>query len=247
MRPNGIIYDWRRGRSRGEIRIVLSPSTWLFYRFLSLIGTGMIAASLASIAFFLAPIAKEEITYRLFSTAIERSELGRLVDKAKAEREYRAFVEEKAIELQAPNTSFSLVVPKINARAKVVANVSAGDSKAYMEALKEGVAHAAGTVFPGISGTTFLFAHSADAPLDITRYNAVFYLLRELEPGDNIYVFFGDRFYSYTVFDKKIVEAGDVSSLADAQRTPEQLILQTCWPPGTTLKRLLVVAKPVSV
>jgi len=46
-----------------------------------------------------------------------------------------------------------------------------------------------------MKGTIFLFAHSTDAPWNIIRYNAVFYLLRELDAGDGIIVFFlGKRF-----------------------------------------------------
>lgn len=244
MRPNGIIYDSKRGGWRGEIRISLPLWLWFVYKALSLVGTGMVVAGLAGLVFLFSPIIKEEVSYRLVSYE-DTTKLGRLVEEAKAEAEYKAYVEEKARELGAPNTSFSLVVPKINAKSSVLANVSAGDSRVYYNALKQGIAHAAGTVFPGIKGTTFLFAHSTGDPLTIARYNAVFYLLRELEPGDEVYVFFMDRFYAYRLEEKHIVEPDDVSWITNAQTTEEQLILQTCWPPGTTLKRLLVVARPI--
>ncbi len=127
----------------------------------------------------------------------------------------------------------------------MIANVQTTDSNVYYDALKNGIAHAAGTVFPGMQGTTFLFAHSTDSPLTVARWNAIFYLLRELEPGDEVYVFFMNRFYAYRVEEKKIVDSQDVSWITNAKDTPEQLVLQTCWPPGTSLKRLIVVAKPI--
>lgn len=235
MESSGIIYDAQK--------VYPFPLRVLF-EILHIAGTGMIVAAVGGLIFTFGPVAREEIGYRI-SKQQTSTPLGILVDSAQAEQEYREFVDSKAVELGVTDTSFSIVVPKINAQGIVIANVSSADAKEYQEALTRGVAHAAGTVFPGMKGTTFLFAHSTDAPLNIARYNAVFYLLRELESGDEIFVFFGGKFYPYLVSDKKIVEPDDVSWITNAQSTPEQLVLQTCWPPGTTLKRLLVVAKPI--
>jgi LPXTG-site transpeptidase (sortase) family protein len=79
----------------------------------------------------------------------------------------------------------------------------------------------------------------------VGRYNALFYLLKDLTIGDKVIVYFQDVRYNYTVVDTKIVDPTDVSYLVDAQKSPDEtLIMQTCWPPGTTWKRLLVFAKP---
>lgn len=146
--------------------------------------------------------------------------------------------------LLAPDPFFSIIIPKIGAAAKVIPNVDATNQTEYVAALKQGVAHARGSVFPGLLGTTYLFAHSTDSFLDVGRYNAVFYLLKDLTIGDDIYIFFQNQRYNYKVTDIKIVDPTEVSLLTKAQQTEEQLVLQTCWPPGTTLKRLIVVAKP---
>ena len=42
----------------------------------------------------------------------------------------------------------------------------------------------------------------------------------------------------------EIIDPDEVSLLTQAQESGEQLVLQTCWPPGTTWKRLIVIAKP---
>ncbi len=148
----------------------------------------------------------------------------------------------------APDAWFSVVIPKIQARAKVIANVDAGNKKAYLAALKQGVAHAAGTGLPGVSSeinrTIVLFAHSTDAPWNMARYNAVFYLLNKLTVGDRVEVYYQGVKHEYQVEDVKVVSASDVSYFAK-QTDEEVLILQTCYPPGTTLKRLLVVARRV--
>ena len=141
--------------------------------------------------------------------------------------------------------NFSIIVEKIGADASVIANVDASNKAVYTEALKRGVAHALGASFPGQPGVSYLFAHSTDTIFNVPRFNAVFYLLKDLEVGDRIVVFFNGRRFDYIVVERKITEPADVSYFT--MKTEEQiLVLQTCYPPGTTWKRLLVIAKPAS-
>ncbi len=142
------------------------------------------------------------------------------------------------------DTNFSVVIPKIGANEKVTPNVDPANGNEYLEVLKHSVAHAKGSAFPGLNGTTYLFAHSADNFWDVGRYNAVFYLLKDLNIGDDVTVFYQNRRYNYSVYDKKIVDPTDVGYLAANIGQGERLILQTCWPPGTSWKRLLIFAKP---
>ena len=141
------------------------------------------------------------------------------------------------------DTTFSIVIPKIGASARVYPNIDASNPDEFLPVLKHGVAHAKGTVFPGMPGNTYLFAHSADNWWDVGRYNAVFYLLKNLQKGDEVTVFFEDVRYEYVVSETLIAEPDDVTLLKAGRETP-QLVLQTCWPPGTTLKRQFVVATP---
>jgi LPXTG-site transpeptidase (sortase) family protein len=140
------------------------------------------------------------------------------------------------------STDFGLVIEKINANAKIVPQVDPGVEKEYIAALKEGIAEARGSTNPGEAGNLFLFSHSTDAPWNITRYNAIFYLLRELESGDRIIVFYKGRRFDYIVFDKTTAPASDISFLTNRYDRPV-LTLQTCDPPGTVLNRLIVRAK----
>lgn len=151
---------------------------------------------------------------------------------------------EKEQEIGAPDEEFSIVIPKIGASSKVYPNVDPSQEESFLPVLKTGVAHAQGTVFPGMPGNIYLFAHSTDNFWDVGRYNAIFYLLKDLEPGDEIAVFYQGKRHNYFVSDKQVVDATDVSLITDAATGNEQLILQTCWPPGTTWKRLLVFARP---
>jgi LPXTG-site transpeptidase (sortase) family protein len=146
--------------------------------------------------------------------------------------------------LIAPDTDFSILIPKIGASAKVYPNIDPGDEGGAMSVLRKGIAHAKGSVFPGMQGNIYLFAHSADNWWDAGRYNAVFYLLKDLSPGDEIVVFFEGRRYNYIVSDHFIADPTYMGLLNQESRSGEQLVLQTCWPPGTAWKRLFVVAKP---
>lgn len=140
------------------------------------------------------------------------------------------------------STEFGIVIEKINANARVVANVDPADENAYTQALSKGVAHAKGTVFPGQKGNIYLFSHSVDAPWNIVRFNAIFYLLSKLEPGDRVVMFYQGRRYDYIVFDKTIAKPEDTHFLMDSYNQ-SVLTLQTCDPPGTLVNRLIIRAK----
>jgi len=151
----------------------------------------------------------------------------------------------KVQELIAPDTDFSILIPRIGASAKIFPNVDPSDPNQFLPILMQGVAHAAGSVFPGMNGNIYLFAHSTDNFWDVGRYNAVFYLLKDLNKGDEVVIFYKNQRYNYVVTGTKIVDPSDVSNLVDSQKqNKQQLVLQTCWPPGTTFQRLLIFASP---
>lgn len=140
------------------------------------------------------------------------------------------------------STDFGIVIEKINANAKVIPNVNPTNEKEYTKALFQGVAQSAGSTNPGEPGNLFIFSHSADAPWNIARFNAVFYLLRELEAGDKINIFYQGKRFTYEVYDKKVVSPKDTTYLTNLYDKPV-LTLQTCDPPGTLNNRLIVLAK----
>ena len=139
--------------------------------------------------------------------------------------------------------NFSIIVEKIGADAPIIANVDAANKTVYTDALRRGVAHALGSSFPGQPGVTYLFAHSTDTIFNVPRFNAIFYLLNEMVANDRIVVFFNGRRFDYLVSETKITEPEDVSYFT-MQTADQILVMQTCYPPGTTWKRFLVIAKP---
>ncbi len=137
---------------------------------------------------------------------------------------------------------FGIVIEKLGINAPVIENVPVADKNAYLGALEKGVAHAKFTSKPGQSGNTYLFAHSSLDFWNYGPYSGVFNLLRKLEEGDRIVVFYkGDRF-DYYVTGKEIVSGFDTEPLLRTFPTP-YLTLQTCDPPGIAVNRLIVTAK----
>lgn len=156
-----------------------------------------------------------------------------------AELAYRLKTDESL--LVPVDSQFSIVIPKIGANTKIIKNVDPFNSKEYQQALTSGVAHAKNSATPDKNGNTFIFAHSAGNWYQANQYNAVFYLLNKLTKGDEIIVYYQDKPYTYLVKEIKYVNQNEISYLA-SKSDQNQLTLMTCWPPGTTLKRLLIIA-----
>lgn len=142
------------------------------------------------------------------------------------------------------DTVFDILIPKIGANSRIFPNVDPSNPDLFLPILQEGVAHAAGTNFPGQAGNIYLFAHSTDNFWDVGRYNAVFYLLKDLKEGDDVVIFYQNERHNYRVTKIGTINPSEVSFITRAQTGKELLILQTCWPPGTTWQRLLVFAEP---
>lgn len=181
-----------------------------------LLPVGLALISLSVLIFILTffPIAREEINYR-FNT---QKKIFEPIDK-----------------------DFGIMIPKIGANAKVIEGVDPFNKSEYQRALTKGVAQAKGTAFPGEQGNIFLFSHSSANFYEANKYNSVFFLLNELDKDDEIYLFFKGEKYKYRVLEKKVVDSLDTSYL-NKNSDNKKLTLMTCWPPGTSLKRLIVIA-----
>lgn len=220
-----------------------------FVRFL---GYLLFFTGLLSCVFLLGPLVQAEAKYRIDRVLGVKKTISNVVTSTDSNNisvsdGSGSFSTVKATEneIVPVSTKFGLVIEKIDANAKVIANVDTSNERAYSQALTQGVAEALGSTPPGKPGNLYLFSHSTDAPWNIIRFNAIFYLLRELEVGDRVIVFYEDKRYDYIVFDKAIAAPNDVSFLTNRYDVPV-LTLQTCDPPGTLLHRLIVRAKLVN-
>ncbi|MCL5435010.1 MAG: sortase [Patescibacteria group bacterium] len=180
------------------------------------IGSLLTVASLFLFVFIFFPVAKVEVNYTLNKP--------------------------RNLEIKPVDKEFGIVIPKIAANAKIISQVDPYNSNIYQIALTKGVAQARGTAYPDQIGNMFLFSHSSVNLLEATRYNSVFYLLSKLNKNDEIFIFYKNVKYKYKVSDIKIVDAKDISYL-NPRSTNKELTLMTCWPAGTSYKRLLVIAE----
>jgi sortase A len=162
-------------------------------------------------------------------------------DPLKNEIKYVIHTKARADSLTPANKDFSILVGKLGITSEIIANVDPFDSKKYQLALSKGIAHAKGTKLPGEDGNVFLFAHSSADLLTAERYNSVFYLIHHLDKGDIIDIWYEGQQYKYEVSSKEFVSPGSTSALTRIMPS-ETLTLMTCWPPGTTLSRLIITA-----
>ncbi len=196
------------------------------------IGIGLINAGLIGLVVIFTPIISQEINY-----SRHQRQLNKLA--AKAEAENKPVIQD----LKPVNRRFTLIIPKINVNVPVITDVDPFNFSEYKAALKQGVAHASHSALPDEFGSTFLFAHSSSSMLTGSQYNAVFYLLNKIETGDKIWLVYKDTKYQYSVTKTTKVAEHETEYLHQDQN---QLILMTCSPPGTDLKRLLIFAQPLN-
>ncbi len=191
------------------------------------------------------PIIRDEIKYKKTKNLVEsideiviKPEENSKIPKENIEKKKKRLV------IVARDKDFSIVIPKIGANAKVIENIDPYNSSEYQKALTKGVAHAKGTALPNENGNTFIFAHSSDNFYNANRYNSIFYLLNKMEKGDDIYIVYNGKVIPYKVKETKIVDKDKIEYLKNSERKKDnELTLMTCWPPGTTYKRLIVIAE----
>ena len=203
---------------------------------LTVFGALLILAGAGILVVAYAPLFKAEIAYRLSpqGKGVIVAGINENADQPPTDSDSSAII-------RPVDEDFGLVIPKISANSKVIADVDPDNSVVYQRALTQGVAHARGTAYPGNDGNIFIFAHSGIDFYEALHYNAVFYLLDKLEKNDKVYIFYKGREISYKVSDKKVVLATDIKYF-EGDGDTKTLTLMTCWPPGTTWKRLVVIA-----
>ncbi len=143
-----------------------------------------------------------------------------------------------------PQKDFFLYIPKLEVKAPIFSNISGVDKDAYLKVLENGVAHYAGTNLPGEAGRVFIFGHSSYYRNRPGNYKTIFAKLNNLIQNDEIIIYYQQNKYSYRVTSKNIVNPDDTNVLLPTEN--KTLTLQTCWPPGTTDKRLVVNSEQIN-
>lgn len=210
-----------------------------------LIGLGM-----TLILFGFWPIIRDEVWFfyiQSFYTTVSTKEVNApVVSEVSKDSKFSVFASMltgNSYTLNPVNKDFSIIIPKIGISAPITKNVSVTDKEEYLNALKSGIAHASISDLPSKTeiGNVYLFAHATINFWELGKYATTFNLLRKLEAGDLIYVYYENEEYIYKVEAKDTIKGWDVSPLQRKVLNPI-LTLQTCDPPGTTWNRLIVTA-----
>lgn len=133
----------------------------------------------------------------------------------------------------------SLEIPKIEIEAPLI---FVSDEKEVYKSLDRGVVHFPNSVLPGESGQTIILGHSAPPDWPKIKYDWVFSRLNELNEGDEVFVYFNNRKYSYAVGQKFFLDRGEEIPERNLASSKNRLILISCWPPGKDYKRIAVEA-----
>ena len=131
-------------------------------------------------------------------------------------------------------THYLLSIPKLKID-QAVTQIGGND-------LDRGLIHYGGTAFPGEYGNVVIFGHSV-LPIfyNPKDYHSIFSILPTLEKGDEIFIDYDGIQYKYIVDSYFEVKPEDIEVLE--QRYDRQaLTLITCVPPGTYLKRGIIMA-----
>ena len=141
-----------------------------------------------------------------------------------------------------------VIIPKINVDAPVVYDVPSLAENVIQDKLRSGVVHypipGANSV-PGQVGNTVILGHSSNDVFDDGAYKFVFVQLDKLEKGDTFYLNYQGTRYTYSVTEKRVIDPTEVSQLIIDTNKPIATLV-TCTPPGTALKRLVVIAEQIS-
>ena len=136
--------------------------------------------------------------------------------------------------------SHSIFIPNIGLRAQIVFS-SSDEDEIINQALEKGIVHWPETAYPGEKKNMVLAGHSSGYFWQKTPYSQIFAQLDKLVVGDKLTIFYAQKSYVYQVEEMKIVSSQAVKVLSDEA----DLTIITCWPAGTTLKRMVVKAKMI--
>ena len=209
-----------------------------FANFLILVGIIFILLAIG-------PLIYDEVWYSV--KELKHQELTINNPQAQEDSVFARFLSSKPISITPVNTDFSIIIEKIGVNAPIKADVSVTEETAYLDALKEGIAHAVTSPYPSQeAGNVYLFAHSSLNFWQLGKYSRVFNLLRKLEIGDRIHVFYEGKEFVYKTVNIEVLDGWNTYPLTRPVIEPT-LTLQTCDPPGTTLNRLVVTANLIEV
>lgn len=139
-----------------------------------------------------------------------------------------------------------VIIPKINVEIPVNYGGTTTNEASIENDLESGVVYYPTTSKPGQNGNAAFFGHSSNNIFNKGKYKFAFVLLHTLVPGDTFYLTYNSKIYVYKVISKTVVEPSQVEVLNPVAGQTATATLITCDPPGTSLRRLVVVGQQIS-
>lgn len=143
-----------------------------------------------------------------------------------------------------------LVIPKLNIHAPLIWSNS---DKNFTADLEKGLIHYPGTAYPGQEGVAYVSGHSSNYVWSKSPYSHIFSRIDEMRVGDEFFISMpkaggGSVSLRYVVVSKNEYKPEDQSQFESALSGSESIVnLSTCWPLGSTAKRMVVSGKMTGV
>lgn len=138
---------------------------------------------------------------------------------------------------------FYITIPKLDIEKAAI------ETNAKTLSPDEALGHYKGSALPGEVGNSFIYGHSV-LPwfYNPKNYKTIFSTLDELEIGDEFFIEYQGRKLNYIVEGKRELKpelVNPLEAIKPAYLNESTMVLMTCSPPGTKLKRLMIDAKLV--
>ncbi|QQS22613.1 sortase [bacterium] len=120
------------------------------------------------------------------------------------------------------------------------------DVKNFDPDLKKGVVHYPGTAMPGEVGTAYISGHSSGYLWDKSPYKQIFAVLGDVKDGTSFTITATQKNGKTVRFNYVVERRGEYAANDQAQfiSTADSVVaLSTCWPVGTTARRLVLFGK----
>lgn len=134
----------------------------------------------------------------------------------------------------------TIEIPKIGIKVPIIFQKST-NKRDLEKALKSGVVHYPTSAMPGENGAVMIAGHSAPAGWK-RNYDWAFSKINELSAGSEIFIYYNNKKYQYLVTKQFFLTPGAAIPLNTS--FANSLYLSTCWPPGQSkAKRLIIEAR----
>lgn len=120
------------------------------------------------------------------------------------------------------------------------------DVKNFDADLKRGIVHYPGTPFPGEVGTSYISGHSSGYLWDKSPYKQIFAVLGQVQNGTSFSITVKQKDGKQVIYHYVVDHRGEFAANDQAQfvSTGDSVVaLSTCWPVGTTSRRLVLFGK----